>query len=203
MNPKLKLVKELEVKAKGIFGGNFISLSKACAVFGADFPESELYNFSSFSLSDAMLRDYAKDGCRLVPFLPMPLSKLLLKLPHYVSFEGLTGLESNRLLKEMVASGWYLIGNAPRRFSSGGTMLDNKIIKIPTLAGLLYVLILYKFAKINSLSEKIGIICCNNSVDRKGYKTPICVVKKPNDQIAVSYWKSQFSSSVNLLIKKA
>lgn len=208
MNVRYK-VKELERKARGMFEGNFIGLSEACAVLGKTLKESELANFCSFSVDEDSLKRHAKEGFCLIPFIRMSIKELCSIAPKLFSI-NLTNLETYAFKKEMMKPGWYLVRKQPRYLSFGGIQMQESGMTFernPRLAEVMYAFSLcYLVGKRQMLIEQICILC-RDEVMRRGEKMHICF--KTNQDIGkdkgikIEAWRSHMPLPNIFPIKKA
>ena len=208
MNSKLKL-KELEAKAKEIFGENFISLSEACVVFNKTLSRKELSIFCSFSKSEDQLKQYAKNGfCLITVPKRMTVEEICSMVPGLFIF-SIGGSELFKLKNKIIEPGRYLIKREPTSISFDGLMMREGEMKcmFPKNPELAVVICAYALCHLlgrrKLLVERICIICREEIISRiYGRKMHVRFQKKADTAIKIEMQINQMLIPNFLQIEK-
>jgi len=184
------------MKAREIFGENFISLSEACAVLGKTLSRKELNIFCSFSKSEEELRKSAKDGfCLITVPKRMTVKEICLLVPGLFIFGE--GREIIALKNKVIRPGRYLIKNEPIDLSFNQLMMKEekigrKPLKDPELVEVIFAYALcYLLGKRKMLIERICIICHEEIQSRMYGKKHVYFQKKPETAFKIGIWINQ------------
>lgn len=188
-----KRLNDFEMKAKEIFGENFISLSEACAVLGKTLSRKELGLFCSFSMSEDELGKYAKKGfCLMTVPKRMTVGEICLLVPGLFIFGE--GREIIALKNKKINPGRYLIKKEPIDLSFNQLMMKEekigrKPLKDPELGEVIFAYALcYLLGKRKMLIERICIICQEEIESRMYGKKHVYFQKEPETAFKIGIW---------------
>lgn len=204
MKAKTKML-ECEMVAQEIFGDSFVNLAEACTVFGKVLSGKEINCFKFFCAKAELLKECAKEGFCLLPFLPISIKDVRLAAPK-LFFLNLTDFEKYALDKELMKPGWYLVRKQPRRLSFGDMQMRESGIfseQNPRVAEVMYAFALcYLLGKRRLLLEQFCVLC-RDEIIRRGEKAQVCFRTNRDNGIDIEAWRSQMPASSVLPIKRA
>lgn len=198
---------ETEMKAREIFGGDFISLADACAVFKKSLLENDTKCFHSTVMDQTGLIRAAKEGYCLLTFPKITIKEICSAVPGLFVFD-FARKEIDVLERRELEPGRYLVKKCPRRLSFDGCqMRENGYVnkEYTTLEQTLFICalnhLMYKEIK---LTDKL-ILVCKHEVKRRGVSSPVYVKLRENKlrkSIDIKVWQKEGLLRTVLPIKK-